>query len=61
MPGQNGAKVRVGDHRGVPDAVNRIQRIPHPDRVQPQPLVFRPHASVNLQMQTLCGSPAREV
>ena len=42
---------RIGHHRGVPDAVDGVDRVPYPDRVQPPPGVFGEHPGVDLQMQ----------
>ena len=43
--------MRIRHHRGVPDAVDRIQRFPHPDGVQAAPFPLREHPRVDLHMQ----------
>ena len=42
---------RIGHYGGVPDAVDRVQRVPHADRVQPPPASFGEHPGVDLQVQ----------
>src|SRR5690606_34998834 len=37
MSSQHGAELRVTDHRGMPDPVDRIQAVAHPHRVDPPP------------------------
>ena len=41
----------VGRNRGVPDPVDRLDRVPDPDRVQTPPGAGREHAGVDLQMK----------
>jgi hypothetical protein len=41
----------VGDHGGVPDPVDRLDRVPDPDRVDPPPRPGRPDPGVDLKVQ----------
>jgi hypothetical protein len=49
--GQRVPELRVGDHRGMPDPVDRRQRVPHAHGVQPAPSPGGEHPGVDLQVQ----------
>ena len=49
--GQRLSEPRIGHHRGVPDAVDGVDRVPHADRVQPSPPSLGEHPGVDLQVQ----------
>jgi hypothetical protein len=51
VPGQGSAEGGVGEDGGVTDTVDRIQRVPHPDRMQCPPPVVGQHPGVDLQVQ----------
>lgn len=45
------AEAGVGHYGGVPDPVQRVQTVAHPNRVQPVPAALSPYPRVDLQMQ----------
>jgi hypothetical protein len=49
--GKRGTEARIGYHRGVPDAVDRAERVADADCVQASPPSFGENASVDLQVQ----------
>jgi hypothetical protein len=49
--GQRGPELRIAGDRGVPDAVERRDRVTDGHGVQPAPLPGREHPGVDLQMQ----------
>ena len=49
--GEDRPELRVGGDRGVPDAVDRLDHVPHPDRVQAPPRAGREDAGVDLEVQ----------
>jgi hypothetical protein len=46
--GQRVAEVRIARHRGVPDAVDRVDRVAQGDRVQSAPPPGRAHPRIHL-------------
>ena len=50
-PGESRPELGVGGHGCVADAVQRLDRVPEPDRVQTTPLPGGEHPGVELQMQ----------
>lgn len=55
--GEHLAELRVDGHRGMTDAVDRLDHVPHPDGVKTSPLTFRPHPRVDLQVEMPVGVP----
>ena len=51
MRGEHRPELRVGHDRGVPDAVDGLDAVADPDRVDPAPGAGRPDAGVDLQVQ----------
>jgi hypothetical protein len=49
--GERLPELGIGGRGGMPDAVDGVQRVPHPDCVQPPPASFGDHPGVNLQVQ----------
>ena len=49
--GEHGPELRVGGHRSMADAVDRLDHVPRPHRVQTPPPPLGPHAGVDLQMK----------
>jgi hypothetical protein len=49
--GEHGAKAWVGHDSPVADAVDGVDRVADPDRVQTTPAVFGEHSGVDLKMQ----------
>jgi hypothetical protein len=48
---EGGPELGVGEDGGVADAVDRVQAVADPDRVQPPPPPLREHPRVDLQVQ----------
>src|SRR5690349_10756783 len=59
--GQRGPELRVAGDRGVPDPVDRLNRIAERDGVQPAPFPGGEDTGVDLQMQMPVRIPARDV
>jgi hypothetical protein len=55
--GEGRPELRIGHHRGVPDAVERLDRVTDADRVQPTPDALREDPRVELQMQMTVWVP----
>lgn len=45
------SELRVGHHGCMPDPVDCLEAVVHPDGVEPAPSVARPHPRIDLEMQ----------
>jgi hypothetical protein len=61
MPGQGGTKPRITRDGGVPDAVDRRDRVTQRDGVQPAPPPGREHPRIHLQVHVAVRVAGREV
>jgi hypothetical protein len=61
MGGERRAELGVGGDGGMPDAVDGLEAVPDPDRVQSPPRTRGEDAGVDLQVKVPVGAPAREV